>query len=131
MESDSEDSYESEYTPSPKKSANAVPDQWTRVKNVAEMIDKRVTIFDIEKDLNADKVLKAVRAGSAREHGAVLFDPDEWKGKSEELKIQQHALPESKLREYAMLATKLRRQLQTKADEAAAEEEKEEEKVVE
>ena len=58
------------------------------------MLRQRVTIFDIEKDLEADKVLKAVRAGSTRENGVFLFDPDLWKGKSDELKIGECKLPE-------------------------------------
>ena len=58
------------------------------------MSRQRVTVFDIEKDLEADKVLKAVRAGSTRENGVFLFDPDLWKGKSDELKIAECKLPE-------------------------------------
>ena len=58
---------------------------WTRVVSRNEMSHQRVKGFDIEKDLGADKVLKAVRAGSTREGGEVHFDPDLWKGKSEEL----------------------------------------------
>ena len=39
-------------------------------------------------------MLKAVRAGSTRENGVFLFDPDLWKGKSDELKIAECKLPE-------------------------------------
>lgn len=56
------------------------------------MSHSRLTVFDIEKDLEADKVLKAVRTGTTREHGEVLFDPDEWRGKSEELTFDKYKL---------------------------------------
>ena len=44
-----------------------------------------VTVFNVNKDLEADRVLIAVRAGAIRNEGVFLFDPDLWKGKSEEL----------------------------------------------
>ena len=58
------------------------------------MSKQRVTVFDIEKDLEVDKVLKAVRAKSTRDNGVFLFDPDLWKGKGDELKITTCQLPE-------------------------------------
>ena len=51
------------------------------------MTHQRITVFDIEKDLEADRVLKAVRDGSTRTKGEFLFDPDSWKGRDDELKI--------------------------------------------
>ena len=85
------------------------------------MAGKRVTVFDIHKDLDADKALKAVRAGSVREKGTFLFDPDEWKRRGEELKIDQHTLQQDQLREYAVLASKLRQRLEASAKAVADE----------
>ena len=80
------------------------------------MSHQRITVFDIEKDLNTDKVLKAVRTGSTRENGEFVFDPDEWKGKSDEFKIVDHKLSEEQLRLYAGIATEVRRKFQEKAE---------------
>ena len=34
---------------------------WTRVKDIDRAVVQRVTIFDVEKDLRADKFLKKIR----------------------------------------------------------------------
>lgn len=72
------------------------------------MSHQRITVFDIEKDLDTDKVLKAVRTGSIRDGGEILFDPDLWKGKDDELTIDGSKLPEDELRTYAKIATEVR-----------------------
>ena len=65
---------------------------WTRVKSREAMSHSRVTVFDIEKDLEKDKVLKTVRAGASRGTNQILFDPETWKGKENELTKQKQAL---------------------------------------
>ena len=82
------------------------------------MSHQRITVFDIEKDLETDRVLKAVRTGSTRDDGEVLFDPDSWKGKGEELTIDKCKLPEDQLRAFAKVATEIRKKLQDKVDTA-------------
>jgi hypothetical protein len=37
------------------------PMAWTRVKDIKAAVNQRVTIFDVEEDLNADKTLKQIR----------------------------------------------------------------------
>ena len=49
------------------------------------MMEPRVTIYDIQKDLESDKVLKTIRRSSARESSELVFDPDVWKGRKDEL----------------------------------------------
>ena len=88
LSSSSEEAEESQYTPSPQKSANKLPETWTRVVSRESMSHGKITVFDIEKDLEADKVLQRVRSGAIREPGTLLFDPDEWKGRGDELKFQ-------------------------------------------
>ena len=83
------------------------------------MSHQRITVFDIEKDLVADKGLKAVRVGATRDDGEVLFDPDVWKGKGDELTINSCRLPEDELRTFAILATEVRQNLQAKVDAVA------------
>ena len=80
------------------------------------MPHQRITAFDIEKDLDTDKVLKAVRKGSTRENGDFLFDPDLWKGKTEELTIDKYKLSEDELRLYGKTATEIRQRFKDKAD---------------
>ena len=75
-----------------------------------------IKVFDIEKDLEVDKVLKQVRKGATREQGAILFDPDAWKGRDEELKIDKCKLSEEELRNYARVATEIRQELKVRAE---------------
>ena len=116
LSSDSESDIESEYHPTPQKSALKVPDQWTRVKSLHQMIHETNRVFDIEKDLDADRVLKQVRRGAVREQGAILFDPDAWKGRDEALKMDKCKLSEDELRNYAKVATEIRQMLKVKAE---------------
>ena len=66
LSSDDESSEDSVYIPSPTKGAPRIPDQWTRVISRDQMSHSRIRVFDIEKDLKTDKILKSVRAGSTR-----------------------------------------------------------------
>ena len=50
-------SSDSEYVSSPKKSSRKLPEVWTRVKSRYLAPSWRVTVFDIEKDLERDQVL--------------------------------------------------------------------------
>ena len=79
------------------------------------MTHEAITVFDIEKDLAADKVIKKVRKDASRENGAILFDPDSWKGLDHELKLDRHKLSEDELRKYAILATEIRQKFKTRA----------------
>ena len=92
IESPQQSESDSEYFPSPKKSDLKLPEMWTRVKSRNQPVNQRITVFDIEKDLNTDRVLKQVRKGATTFQGSILFDPDEWKGKDQELKLDQHRL---------------------------------------
>ena len=55
-------------------------------------------IFPIEKDLETDKVLKRARKHAFANEGSVLFDPDEWRGRDDELKIELTKLSGDELR---------------------------------
>ena len=93
LSSASESDEESQYAPSPQKSVLKLPEMWTRVKSREAMCHSRVTVFDIEKDLDKDRVLKTVRAGAARGTNEMLFDPETWKGREKQLTKQEAALP--------------------------------------
>ena len=89
---------------------------WTRVRSRDLLSHQRITVFDIEKDLETDKVLKRVREGAARERGTFLFDPDSWKGRDEELKFDEHQLAVDELRDYARVATEVRQKFKERAE---------------
>ena len=95
---------------------------WTRVKRREEMSHSRVTVFDIEKDLEKDKVLKTVRAGAARGTNEMFFDPECWKGKENELTKHQQALTPDQLYHYAKVSTEARKDFSERAAAARSEE---------
>ena len=70
---------ESSYLPSKSRRMFETPMQWTRVKRVTEATDHRMTIFDVEQDIMADKSLKQVRKDAVREVASLLFDPETYK----------------------------------------------------
>ena len=82
------------------------------------MTHEQIKAFDIEKDLEQDRVLKIVRKGITRENGEVLFDPDLFKGKGNELKINENKLSHDQLYAYAKMATEIRRKFKDRADAA-------------
>ena len=45
-----------------------------------------------------------MRKQATRFHGSILFDPDAWIGREEELKLEQHRLSETSLLKYARMA---------------------------
>ena len=52
---------DSEFVPSPKKSSRKLPEVWTRVKPRHLSVSERVTVFNIENDLDRDRILQQVR----------------------------------------------------------------------
>ena len=52
---------ESNYLPSKSKGLFKEPKSWTRVRDLSQALEQRVTIFDVEKDLKSDKFLKQIR----------------------------------------------------------------------
>ena len=77
--SESSSDEESLYAPSKSKRMYDTPMSWTRVKNIETAVNQRVTIFDVEKDMESDKYLKLVRKNAAREPGILVFDPESFK----------------------------------------------------
>ena len=73
-----------------------------------------MTVFDVEQDLKADKNLKQVRKGSVRNLGKMLFDPEDFKDKSDQLTIARHRLNEERLYDYAKMASNIRKEISQK-----------------
>ena len=65
---------------------------WTRVKRVAEALNLRMTIFDVEVDMMTDKSLKQVRKDSVRESAQLLFDPETFKSMQDQLTTENHRI---------------------------------------
>ena len=93
---DSEPEYpsdnESSYLPSKMKRMFESPMFWTRVKNVTNAVNQRVTVFDVEMDIMTDKNLKQVRRDSVRETTALLFDPETYRCMNDQLTTQNHLI---------------------------------------
>ena len=83
---------ESNYVPSKSKSLFSEPKSWTRVRNLAQALKQRVTIFDVEKDLMSDKSLKQIRKDFSREPIPFIFDPETFRGSDDELTIKRYSL---------------------------------------
>ena len=97
--------------PSKQKAKFDTPMSWTRVRCVENSMHHRMTIFDVDEDLNADRSLKQIRKGSAREIGTMLFDPYSYDAEKEQLTIDNYKFEEEQLLEYAKLASQIRRKL--------------------
>ena len=105
---DSGSDKESVYLPSKSKRMYETPMSWTRVKEVQLAASSRLTVWDVEQDMMADKTLKQVRSVSVREPGELLFDPEAFREMGSELTIARHALSREQLLEYGRVATKVR-----------------------
>ena len=56
-----------------------------------------------------DKTLQAIRKGTTKDLGEIMFDPDSYKGEDDQLTIQDNQLSDDQLLDYARRATSLRR----------------------
>ena len=108
---------ESSYLPSKSRRMFETPMQWTRVKRVTEAADHRMTIFDVEQDIMADKSLKQVRKDAVREVASLLFDPETYKSIQDSLTTESHRVDPKQLLEYAKGASKIRSAFSLKASE--------------
>ena len=90
--SDSSSDDESVYLPSKSKRMYETPMSWTRVKFLEQAVNQRVTIFDVEQDMLADRNMKQIRKDSVREVGTLLFDPEAFKESELDLTFASHKL---------------------------------------
>ena len=88
--SDDSDSQEEQsvYLPFRSKSLFDQPMSWTRVKDVYQATNRRMTVFDVESDLKSDRALKRVRQDATRELSELLFDPEDFRDRPEELSFE-------------------------------------------
>ena len=94
---------------------------WTRVKEIGQAVSQRVTIFDVEKDLQSDKALKQIRQNAAREPAQLVFDPELFQDSQDELKFHRHTLSRDQLHEYAKVASSIRKAISLKVSHMAEE----------
>ena len=59
--------------------------------------------------------MKQIRKGSVRDLGKILFDPEDFKDKSDQLTFARHSLNKEQLFDYAMMASKIREEISEKA----------------
>ena len=113
-ESESDSDNDSVYLPSKSKRIYDQPMSWTRVKKVESIFIQRMTIFDVEKDMENDKFLKQIRKNAAREPGILIFDPENFKDSKDDLNFARHNLSRQQLLEYAKVASSIRRAISLK-----------------
>ena len=66
--------------------------------------------FNIEMDVQRDDDIDAVKRNLKLDSIPLLFDPDEYKDRKDELTIERQSLSIEELQEFAMLSTRLRAQ---------------------
>ena len=91
-DSDSSSDHDSLYLPSKSKRMYETPMSWTRVKNLEQAVNQRVTIFDVEQDLHTDRNLKQIRKDSVHDTATLLFDPEAFKDDECALNYTTHKL---------------------------------------
>ena len=115
-ESDSQEE-QSVYLPFRSKSLFDQPMSWTRVKDVYQATNQRMTVFDVESDLKSDRALKRVRQDATRELSDLLFDPEDYRDRPEELSFKRHSLKSAQLLELAKKASQIRRTISREVHE--------------
>ncbi len=89
----SEESSDSDaYVPSDEEQKHGQASDWTRVKGRGQFTAKYATVFDLGADLKAllSEKIKAVEPAQMEQ--LVLFDPEVYKGKEQELMAEADAL---------------------------------------
>ena len=111
LNSDESDSQEEQsvYLPFRSKSLFDQPMSWTRVKDVYQATNQRMTVFDVESDLKSDRALKRVRQDATRKLSDLLFEPEDYRDRPEELSFKRHSLNGAQLLEFAKKASQIRR----------------------
>ena len=78
-------------------------------------MDNSVEAFNIEVDVQRDVDIDLVKKNLKLDSISLLFDPDEYKDKKDELTIERQSLSIEELQEFAMLSTRLRAQFISQA----------------
>ena len=120
-ESEASSSDDSEYVLSKQKSKFDHPMSWTRIREVYSTVNKAVSVFDVDDDLNQDKARKAIRKNATRELGELLFDPNTFNDMIDQLTMARYQLEEEELKEYAKLASTIRLEISQKVSALAEE----------
>ena len=82
---------------------------WTQVVQVKEPLPEPIPVFDLEKDLQKDRMNQAIRMSVAREILPFLFEPDDFKANRSEMTAANYQLSQAELLEQAKAATAIMR----------------------
>jgi len=88
---------------------------WTRVKSRAQFTAKNTTVFDHSTDLKALLAEKIKDLDPKKQEELVLFDPDVFKDREQELKMEANTLSIEQLLDYGKMVTKVRADIEAKA----------------
>ena len=96
------------YEPSEEEERKMEKSNWTRIKSYDEFNDKVEVVYDYEPDLNALLAEEVTTVEPDDMKQLVLFDPEIYRGKDDELKQEENKLSEEQLLEYGTIASTIR-----------------------
>ena len=71
--------------------------QWTRVMRMEQINADEISVFNIDADVHGDKSIDQVRNNPSEIRSQLLFDPEEYKGRQDELTIALQTLTKEEL----------------------------------
>jgi len=101
--------------PSDEEQKRRQASDWTRVKGRDQFTAKPATVFDLGADLRALHTEKVRAADPTETEQLVLFDPDVFKGREQELTAEANVLAREQLLEYGKVVTEVRAGVDAKA----------------
>ena len=66
--------------------------QWTRVMTIEQMAAADIRVYNIDADVHDDEAIGEVKRLRPEVQSQLLFDPEEYKGRQDELTIELQAL---------------------------------------
>ena len=93
-----------------------IPLKWTRVFNVKPQALIDIDIFEIQKDHKQFNDQYKDDNPSLNSDWKLIFDPGSYKGQDIELKCSEYEMQSEDLLEYAYILTKVKQQLQARAN---------------
>ena len=101
-------SSDEEYVPEADERRSEACSQWTRVKSLDNWRARTVQIFELEKDIAADRSTLQARHHLNDARGLCIFDPDSVKARGGTFNLRDYELGEQELQTFGQIATEIR-----------------------
>ena len=108
VQSSDESSSSSDYSSSDEERKRSMLSDWTRVKGRDQFTAKVTRVWEIGGDLKALFKEKCTVMTPEAIKELVLFDPDSYRDRGQDLKSEAHKLTEEQLLDYAKMASRIR-----------------------